>query len=325
MPEVEDNSDCAQRTESTEGDDHAKPKRKWLCRFIITSCIGFGLGLILVALFVLNGTVLDRAGTPEIGITNHAASPAIARGQQIRIVAYNIAKAFVYGGGKFQSKAQVRERLDHAAELIRAEDPDLVFLSEAMRDCGPCPVNQIEYLADQTGMHSWAFGENYNIGLPFYRIAGGNGILSRFPLAGVANIDLPFRKPFYVTKNNRRTLICSTEIGGADVLLAAMHTDSFDLDRNAAQAEMIIEALSLQPAICAGDFNAMPETRSIGLFKESGRFTGEWNGPFTFPSDGPNRTIDYVLGPVGWKLVEHKVITNLVSDHCAVLSVFDVR
>ena len=303
----------------------AKPPRKWLKRLLVAGGVIFASGVTLVGLFVLNGTVLDRAGTPEVVNTDHAASPPIAEGEQIRILAYNIAKAFVYGGRKFQSVAYVRDRLDQAAEVIRAEKPDLVFLSEAMRDCGPCPINQIGYLAERTEMHSWAFGENYNIGMPFYRVAGGNGVLSRFPLEGVANIDLPYRKPFYVTKNNRRTLICSTEIGGVDVLLAAMHTDSFNFERNAAQSEVIIEALSLQPAICAGDFNAMPDKPSMKLFRDSGRFTGEWNGPFTFPSDGPNRTIDYVLAPAAWKLVEHKVITNLVSDHCAILSVFEVR
>lgn len=303
----------------------AKPK-KWFRRIVVSIVAAIGLGLLLAGLFVLNGTVLDRAGTPEVKITEHAAASPIEKGGRIRILAYNIAKAFVYaGGGKFQSVAYVEDRLDQAAAVIRAENPDLVFLSEAMRDCGPCPVNQIEYLAEKSGMHSWAYGENYNVGLPFYRIAGGNGILSKFPLEGLANIDLPHRKPFYVTKNNRRTLICTTEIGGVGVLLGAMHTDSFNFDRNADQSEVIIETLSLQPAICAGDFNATPDTRSMKLFKESGRFTGEWNGPFTFPSDGPNRTIDYVLAPQDWKLLEHKVITNQVSDHCAVLSVFEVR
>ena len=303
----------------------AKPKR-WLRRIVIAAALAIGLGILLAGLFVLNGTVLDRGGTPEVQTTEHPAAERVAQGGQIRVLAYNIAKAFVYsGGGKFQSVDYVKDRLDQAAAVIRAEKPDLVFLSEAIRDCGPCPVNQIEYLAEKSGMHSWAYGENYNVGLPFYRIAGGNGILSRFPLEGVANIDLPHRKPFYVTKNNRRTLICTTEIGDSGVLLGAMHTDSFNFDRNADQSEVIIETLSLQPAICAGNFNATPDSRSMKLFKESGRFAGEWNGPFTFPSDAPDRTIDFVLAPKDWKLLEHKVITNLVSDHCAVLSLFEVR
>ena len=70
------------------------------------------------------------------------------------------------------------------AKVIREENPDFVFLSEAVRECTPCPVNQLELLAELCGMHAWAFGENYCFGLPLYRIVGGNAILSRFPLRG---------------------------------------------------------------------------------------------------------------------------------------------
>lgn len=302
-----------------------KPQRSWYFRLAVIFGFG-GLGLlILVLLFVINGTVLDRAGTPEVATTSHAAAAGITNGQPVRIVAYNIAKAFVHQGrGRFLKPQQVTDRLDRVAEVIKELDADLVFLSEAMRDCGPCPVNQIQYLADQTGMHSWAYGENYNVGLPFYRIAGGNGILSRWPLEGIGNLDLPGRKPFYVTKNNRRLLICSMAVADAGVLLASMHTDSFNLENNAAQAKLIVESLSVQPAICAGDFNARPDTKSLAHFRDSGRYEGKWDGPNTFPAHAPDRTIDYILAPKGWQLMEHQVVASDASDHCAVLSVFQV-
>jgi hypothetical protein len=47
-------------------------------------------------------------------------------------------------------------------------------------------------------------------------------------------------------------------------------------------------------AICAGDFNAEPDSAPLTLFRECGQFTGGWNGPNTFPAEAPNRTIDIV-------------------------------
>ena len=79
-----------------------KPQRSWYFRLAVIFGFG-GLGLlILVLLFVINGTVLDRAGTPEVATTSHAAAAGITNGQPVRIVAYNIAKAFVHQGrGRF--------------------------------------------------------------------------------------------------------------------------------------------------------------------------------------------------------------------------------
>ena len=114
------------------------------------------------------------------------------------------------------------------AEVIKMESPDLVFLSEAVFECGPCPVNQVAWLARESGMHMWAFGENYNFGLPFHRIVGGNAILSRYPVELVGNPSLSGRKPFYVTTNNRRVLWCRLKIGDMPVLLASVHNDSYN-------------------------------------------------------------------------------------------------
>jgi endonuclease/exonuclease/phosphatase family metal-dependent hydrolase len=168
------------------------------------------------------------------------------------------------------------------------------------------------------------YGENYSLGLPFYRISGGNAVLSRWPLTGLGNIDLPGRKPWYISKNNRRALFSSVKVAGREVVMAALHNDSYHLEVNAKQAQQIVDYLSGKIAICAGDFNAPPDSESLKIYQESGLFTGEWDGPNTFPAEAPDRTIDYILAPKGWKLVEHRVIQNDASDHCAILSVFEI-
>jgi endonuclease/exonuclease/phosphatase family metal-dependent hydrolase len=264
------------------------------------------LGILLALLVVLNGTVLARGDRPETHFTSHPNGADLKSGDQIRILSFNIAKAFSYAGrGKFKSLEAVSARLDKAAEVITEAKPDLVFLSEAMRDCRPCPINQIDYLAEKAGMFSWVYGENYSLGLPFYRISGGNAVMSRWQLMGLDNIDLHGRKPWYVSKNNRRAIFAFTVVAGQEVVMAALHNDSYHLDGNAKQARQIVDYLrnTETASICAGDFNAPPDSESLKIYRESGLFTGEWNGRNTFPAEAPDRTIDYILAPKGWELV----------------------
>jgi endonuclease/exonuclease/phosphatase family metal-dependent hydrolase len=279
-------------------------------------------------LFVINGTVLSRGETPELHVLadDSAPSPDERSTGTVKILAYNIAKCFVFeDGAGLASVSSVNERLGRIAELINSEDPDFVCLSETVVECGPCPVNQVSSLAQATGMQAWAFGENYNLGLPLFRIAGGNAILSRGPLEAVANPPLAGRRPFYATKNNRRVLWCAAQIGGRRVLLASIHTDSFDKANNLRQTQQILDFAGDQEAILAGDFNARPDWPSIDLLRQSGRFSGALDGPQTFPSDHPDRRIDFILAPASWELLEERVLESDVSDHKAVVATFRVR
>lgn len=276
-------------------------------------------GLAVPILFAFNGLVLAANNSPRVGTTKHATR--VPDGE-VRIVAYNIAKCFVQRGGfRFRSRASVESRLDRLAEVINAHDPHLVFLSEAIFECAPCPINQVTELADRCAMHAWGFGENYNIGLPLFRIAGGNAILATVPLEGVDNIDLPGRRPFWVTRNNRRALWMQAEIAGEPLLLAAMHNDSFDRDNNLRQTELLLDFLGNRQGIMAGDFNAEPDWASMQTLQEHG-FAGEFDSPPTYPAEAPERPIDFILAPPGWQLIKHQVIQDQASDHCAVFAKF---
>jgi endonuclease/exonuclease/phosphatase family metal-dependent hydrolase len=225
------------------------------------------------------------------------------------------------GGWGFET-AHVDERLAKIASLIRREQPDLVFLSEAVFECQACSRNQIQYLAAETELKHWAFGENYNFGLPFFRIVGGNAILSRWPLTPVSNIPLPVQKPFYITKNNRRALFCQIELDGQPLLLGAIHNDSFDINNNLVQAQLELEHIAGRPTILAGDFNAMPHEPAIKLLAGSGQFVFAENGPHTFPTTKPEQTIDWIFAPAGWTVVEHHVPQCDASDHLPVVTTF---
>jgi endonuclease/exonuclease/phosphatase family metal-dependent hydrolase len=300
---------------------HRQPRR-------MAHRIGIALAVMLAlagTLFVVNGTMLTRGETPELHVLSDE-SRDDQSSPRVKLLAFNIAKCFVFkDGAGLESVTAVKERLNRIAALINAENPDFVFLSETVVECGPCPVNQVACLAEATGMHAWAFGENYNVGFPFFRVVGGNAILSRGPLETVANPSLEGRRPFYATKNNRRVLWCAAPVGGRRVLLAAIHTDSFDRENNRRQTGQILDFAGDQEAVLAGDFNALPEWPSIDLIRQSGRFHGRFDGPQTFPSDRPDRRIDFIFVPQSWELLDERVLASDVSDHRAVVATYRVN
>lgn len=297
------------------------PLRKWLKRVALALTL---LVVVVLGLFTVNGLWLAAGETPVVGEYANV-KPAVPHKVpgEVRIVAYNIAKGFAHTGGlTFASKAEVEGRLKLMAVAIRLQQPDLVFLSEAMTECGPADVNQVEYLARACGLPHYAFGENYNFGLPFYRVVGGNAILSRTPLTAEANLSLTGRRPFYVTHNNRRALFASTELNGEKVLLGSLHNDSFDPVNNTAQVRQLLDFIGDRPCVLAGDFNATPDRESITLVKDAGRFAGAFDGPETFPEK--KIRIDYVFAPKAWKHLGTTVLNSDASDHRPVVARFSV-
>ena len=276
-----------------------------------------------ILLFLFNGLVLAQGEKPKTG--QYADIPlSPPSDSEVTIVSYNIAKGFAHiGGTQFKSKTEVETQLNAMADAIRAEEPDFVFLSEALWDCGPCEVDQVAFLAHELQLPYYAYGENYNVGIPFYRIAGGNAILSKVPLIPYLNVPIPGRKPFYVTENNRRALSVQATINNKPYKLIALHNDSFDHKNNARQLEMIHNNFGTD-SIIAGDFNAKPDEPQMVLLRDSGQYVGEFAGPPTYPADNADQRIDYVLAPKAWTHLETRVIDSEASDHRPVVARFQI-
>lgn len=275
------------------------------------------------AAFVLNGTLLAARNEPVMGRTRSEPGPEIADGAEVTVLAYNIAKGSAHLGGlSFEPARTVEARLRRMAAVIREVRPQLVFLSEVLQE-SPCPVAQADFLAQETGMHAWAFGEHFNVGVPGYRIVGGNAVLARGPLEGVTVLDLPGRRPFWVTSNNRRALVAAARIGRERVLLLSLHLDSVSPAGRLAQVRHLLEFLGDRPALLAGDFNAAPDEPPIEPLR--GRFTAALDGPPTYPAESPEQRIDLIFAPASWELLDHRVLESDASDHLPVVSTFRVH
>lgn len=281
--------------------------------------------LLLVLLFIGNG-LFFASGTAPYGRTTRHAPRRFDHGRRtVKIMAWNLAKAFaITNEGWLDSVAAVNARLEHFARVIRDEDPDFVFLSEVMVAAGPMHYDQVRFLVEGTGMHAWAFGENYNIGIPGFRAVGGNAILSRHAIEPLANPDLAGRRPFYRARNNRRVLWCTTHLAGQELLLASIHTDSFNLENNLVQTRQILDFAGARPAVLAGDFNAEPGTASIDLILASRNARGDLESGPTFPADAPTRRLDYIFAPSHWELLEFRILEDTVSDHRPVVALYRI-
>ena len=105
-----------------------------------------GLPLLAIVLFILNGTMLCAGTTPRGGTVASTRAPEATHSRGTRVMAFNIAKCFVYEGGRhFADRDSVELRLDAIADIILTANPDVVCLSEIVHECGPCDVDQVRY------------------------------------------------------------------------------------------------------------------------------------------------------------------------------------
>jgi endonuclease/exonuclease/phosphatase family metal-dependent hydrolase len=304
----------APATEASHGPPHERrPWPRWMA---------VSLALLVaasLALFAANGLGTGWR-VPESGSGGGVEREPPLR--EVRVLAWNLWKAgFHEGGFRFASVDEVRGRLERVADVLRAERSDLVFLSEVVMEAGPCPLDQVAYLAQAAGFAHWAAGENYSFGLPFYRIRSGNALLSRLPLAPLETMQLAGARPFWSPEGNRRILWCEVALDGSPLLVGSVRNDSFDIANNLRQTEEILDWVGDRPALLAGDFNAEPDTRPMALLRSTNRFVST-DTPGTWPAGAPRRRIDHILAPASWTLVEEHLVDAGVSDHLGVAATF---
>jgi endonuclease/exonuclease/phosphatase family metal-dependent hydrolase len=230
---------------------------------------------------------------------------------ELRVITYNI-----HHGEGTDGKID----LERIAKLLIAEKPDLVSLNEV--DQGVDRTHGIDTPAEMarlTGLKA-VFEKNIDYQGGKY----GNAILSRLPIRRHVNHKLPSDY-----KGEQRGVL-EVELGDADekepLLFFSTHLDYRPGDHERMASVPRIEEIVAgrkNPAIIAGDLNAKPDSRVLAAFAKHWKITTDKPLP-SFPSDKPNRQIDYILvRPADrWKVIETRVIEEKVaSDHRPMLAV----
>lgn len=209
--------------------------------------------------------------------------------------------------------------LDRIAQVIKDTDPDLVALQE------------VDFLTNRARKYDlvtelgWRtkMAPLFARAMPYDGGEYGEGVLSKTSFLSSRNVALPF------TPGNepRSAAEITTVLASGDTIsFVGTHLDHLrDETDRISQAQRINEVFSRNayPTIMAGDLNATPESKTIRILEEIWTASYDKNDPApTFPSENPNRKIDYVmfLPANRWRVVDTQVIADTIaSDHCAYL------
>ncbi len=235
-------------------------------------------------------------------------------------------------------------RLQMVSDMIVATQPDVVALQEVIRDQGSPSFS--ERLGQTTG-YEWTFEFAYRVPLFFDE---GLGILSRWPILSTDVAELPHRDLVIFTRRVHGALI-QAPFGDLNMFCTHMTTEA-DESVKADQALAVFEHVkshSLRlPGFLAGDTNAEPDSLAMRFLRgdatherETGDFVDAWlatnpsDAGLTFPSDSPNRRIDYIYAIPGSdgtflptrceRLFTLPVNDTYASDHLGVLCDFELR
>ena len=255
--------------------------------------IGLGPAVLVAAIAVVIPIVTLLPFSPPAGAPEQAS---------FRLMTYNVHQGFDAG--------QVPS-LDALTETISREAPDVVVLQEVVRGWvidGQHDV--LSVLAERLGMQYVWQG---NIGDLY-----GNAILTRMPITDVRRVS--YVKEPAVRHQQRGALIA--RISGVLIIVTHLdeHADSSDV-RQRQVRELLHAWDGASPAVIAGDLNALPASLELDLLAQSGFSdlalqAGSEEG--TFPSDKPERRIDYIWG-IGVSGSQAHTVASTASDHRAVV------
>jgi len=261
------------------------------------SFVAVALAPLIAAYFIT--AVLVAAGSPAQG----------AAQSTLRVAAYNVK----HGLG-MDSVID----LERIARVLRPLDADVITLQEIDRGVDRTDgVDQARRLGELLGMTAH-FGDF----MPYQGGEYGMAVLSRLPVVGVTNHRLP-------DGDEPRTGLEVEVLAGPErrrVSVVGIHFYRTPEER-LAQADSLSSLLDTveHPVVLAGDFNSRRGDRILRSLRASDWFVVDKDGPFeTFPADGPQREIDFVmLRPAeAFEVVEHRVIAESVaSDHRPLLVV----
>ena len=222
----------------------------------------------------------------------------------IRVMSYNIQN------GKGMDNVTDYQRI---ADLITNLAPDVVALQELDSVTNRSKqVDVLSRLAALTAMYPV-----YGASIPFDGGNYGIGVLSKEKPVSWKRIPLPGRE-------EARSLLM---VEFKDYVLCNTHFSLNATDR-LSSVDMINQAIKDfdKPVILAGDLNANPKTPVLETFRQNWTVLSD-TAKFTFPSDKPDRTIDYILGYTSggytYSVWQYRAPNSLASDHLPLFA--DIR
>lgn len=213
------------------------------------------------------------------------------------------------------------------ADVIKRHGPDLVALQEVDKFTTRNPMDVAKELAELTEM-------DYFFALAEHRVGGeyGDAVLSKLPIKETKGYNLGVTPE--LGGEIRAVARVTVEKDGKEFYFISTHFDHLGNEANRLkQARDFIEIIKDydKPVIVGADFNAMPNSETVGILRQHltlGCFNNNCS-QFTFSTQNPNSVIDYIMyAPLNAMTVQSYVVDTRAyqeSDHFPVIATFQLR
>lgn len=271
----------------------------------------------------------------EIDINEH---------HRLKVSSYNLAhgRGGKYGANNRSHKTE-KDLLDHLekiVEQIKNESPDIMVLNEIdFSSAWSFNIDQAEYIAKKCGYPYFIEQKNMSVSFPFYHLNFGNAILSKYPVQNSKFIDFqPYSAIEDIFLGNHDAFFCQLEVPSGPIGIFGIHLEYRSEAIRVRCAEVLSEMCSKIefPLIVLGDFNSTPSglnksiattdgTNAMSLLLGEKGFISylkkeDQMDAYTFPSEKPDRLIDWIIGKGIRNFSNSKIIQSDLSDHLMIVT-----
>ena len=235
--------------------------------------------------------------------------------QKIKITTYNI----------LHCEDWKKKKIDYAAfaEAIKGFDSDVISLNEVRGEGEREGYDaQARILSELTGYTAY-FAKALDVdGKNPY----GNAILTRLPMKSFETVPIPDPRPGY-TRRGYETRCILKAVTATDPEITFLITH-FGLHGDEQQNAVctVMKNITSPCTVLSGDFNVTPENPVLAPIREKLNDTAALitGSALTFPSDKPDRKIDYIFAGSGFEITSCEVSDRVLSDHRAVSAELEV-
>lgn len=223
---------------------------------------------------------------------------------KLRIVTFNIQHCENFNTGKID--------FDAYAAAIGAFDADIIALNEVRGEGKASDYEaQAAILAEKTGYrYYFAKATEIGSGNPY-----GNAVLTRLPVEEFSTVPIPDpEQPAYDGYYETRCVLKMKLQNGLTVLITHFGLNP-DEQENA--VNVLLSQLGNEKTVLTGDLNVTPENAMLDPIRAKMKDTaGASDGALlSFPSDRPDRKIDYIFTTPDIRTEAVCVPELILSDH----------
>ena len=198
------------------------------------------------------------------------------------------------------------------ANAIKICQPDIVGLNEMFETSeNPDLVEQVERLRVLADMKYCYFAKAIDLKKGSY----GNGFLSNVPIVRAETVAIPDPSPRGYSGYYETRCVLRAELEGGITVLVSHFGLNPDEAENAVKT--VVANLVDEKCILMGDFNMMPNNPTLAPIQEKMKDTAEAfdSEKFSYPSDNPDRKIDYIFVSSDGKVTAADIPAIVASDH----------